>query len=141
MKRRQTQRGSAMVEFALIVTLLTMILTGTMEFSRIFYSATEVVNAARAGVQYGLQSTTSETDYSGMQTAAKSDGGDVSGLNATASQVCYCNDGTSTSCTSSSCSLRTYIQVSTTGTFSTVASYPYFPQSVSLGNKALIRIK
>lgn len=130
-----------MLEFGLLVTLLTIILAGTMEFSRVFYAADEVVNAARAGVQYGLQGTSSETDYTGMQNAAQNDGGDVSGLSATASQFCLCTDGSATSCTTGVCTMRTYIQVVTSGTFQTVGKYPYFQQSVALGNKAIIRVK
>jgi Flp pilus assembly protein TadG len=138
---RSAQRGSAMLEFGLLVSLLTIILAGAMEFSRVFYSADEVVNAARAGVQYGLQSTSSETNYTGMQTAAKADGGDVSGLSATASQFCLCTDGTTTSCATGVCTMRTYIKVAASGTFQTIGKYPYFPQSVALGNTAIIRVK
>ena len=46
-----------MVELALSVFLLLFVLTGIIEFSRMFYMADAVANASRAGAAYGTQST------------------------------------------------------------------------------------
>lgn len=140
--RNSRERGSAVIELALIVPLLTLIAAGTMEFSRVFYTATAVANAARAGVQYAVQDPLNATDYTGMQQAAVRDGNDVSGMTATASQFCQCPDGSAASCGSGGCSnKRTYVQVLTTATFNTMGTYPMVPNSVILNDKAVIRVK
>ena len=52
------------------------------------------VDAARAGAQYGSQSVATAANSSGMTLAATTDGANISGLTATASQ-CTCVSGTS----------------------------------------------
>lgn len=51
---RQTwreERGSAMVEFALVITLFLMLLMGLIEFGRIFHALLTLENAARQGAR------------------------------------------------------------------------------------------
>src|SRR5260221_3845737 len=43
------ERGSALVELAIALPLLVAVLVGTTDFARVFYLATELTNAARAG--------------------------------------------------------------------------------------------
>src|ERR1035441_2109749 len=50
------QRGNAMVELALGVSLCSALIVGAAEFGWLAYQSIEVSNAARAGVQYGAQS-------------------------------------------------------------------------------------
>src|SRR5437870_10570670 len=53
--RWTSQRGSAIVELTLLVPLFLLMLLGTADFARVFYTALSVSQAARAGVQYGAQ--------------------------------------------------------------------------------------
>src|SRR5258706_4792630 len=114
--KKQLLRGSAMLELALCVFLLLFMLTGIMEFSRIFYKADAVVNASRAGAAYGSQSTALSKDYTGMQTAATNDAGTGSGVSATAVQYCECpGSHSAVSCSTSSCTGKlTYVKVTST---------------------------
>lgn len=130
------------MEFAILGTLLVTLLAIAMDFSRIFYAAIEVANAASTGVQYGMQSSTKWTDYTGMQNAATTDAANVSGMTATASEFCTCSDGTSVTCGSGGCSSkRVYLQVLTTATFNTLGTYPLIPSSVTLNGKAVMRVQ
>jgi Flp pilus assembly protein TadG len=138
--KTQRQRGSAMVELALSVFVLFFILTGIIELSRVFFAADLVANAARAGAAYGLQSTSTATNYSGIQTAAVDDGG--SGVSAAASQYCECGLGVMLNCTTGVCvSKRTYIKVTTTESFSSLATYSWIPSSFNLSSTAYMRVK
>ena len=49
---------------------------------------TALNNAARAGVQYGVQSAATVADTNGMQTAATNDTTGITGVTATASEYC-----------------------------------------------------
>jgi len=101
----------------------------------------ELNNAARAGVQYGVQSPTAAADLSGMQQAALNDGGNITALTATASEYCECPGGSPFACNSSTVCTdeRVYVEVDTSATFYTHANWPGIPQSVPLSGKAVMR--
>jgi Flp pilus assembly protein TadG len=90
--------AQAAVEFAMLLPVLIVLLMFVGEFLRVYYTAIELNNAARAGVQYGVHSPANAADFAGMQQAALQDGSDVGGMTATASQFCECSDGSAVSC-------------------------------------------
>ncbi len=51
---RWRQRGSAMVEFAVVTVALVLTVLATFEFSRMVLVANAVANSARAGVRYAV---------------------------------------------------------------------------------------
>jgi len=51
---RDRDRGQSVVEFALILPVLLLILLGTIDFGRLYYSYVTVANAARVGAEYGM---------------------------------------------------------------------------------------
>lgn len=46
-------RGQAMLEFALVLLLLLLILLGTIDFARLFFTWSSMANAAREGARFG----------------------------------------------------------------------------------------
>ena len=143
-KNRHDQRGSAMTELALSVLLLMIAVTGVIEFARLFYTAAEVANAARAGVEWGLVNPGSPNDLTAMQNAATTDAVNVSGMTATASEFCQCDGGTSVSCTSGTCptgqALRTYVKVVTSAAYTPLGSYWWMPSTTTINSQATIRV-
>jgi Flp pilus assembly protein TadG len=134
-------RGQSFVEFAIVVPVLLLILLVIADFSRVFYTAIELNNAARAGTQYGIQSPANAADTAGMVQAAKNDASGISGVSATASEYCECVDGSTQACNSGSpCrDMRVYVEVDTSGTFQTLLNYPGIPASTSLNGKSVMR--
>ncbi|MEA3308793.1 MAG: TadE/TadG family type IV pilus assembly protein [Chloroflexota bacterium] len=57
------KKGQTLVEFALILPLLLLILFGIIEFGRILFIYSNLFNAAREGVRYGI---TMPRDYDGI---------------------------------------------------------------------------
>ena len=47
-------QGQALVEFALVVTLLFMLLFGIIDFSRLFFAYATMSNGVREGARYGI---------------------------------------------------------------------------------------
>ena len=139
--RRCFNRGQSAVELALVAPFVVLVLVIAADFSRVFYMSIEAANAARAGVQYGAQSTTKASDTSGMQQAALNDAANLSGLTATASNFCECPPSTShVTCSSTSCSgMEMYVQVNTSAQFQTLVHYPGVPSTVTLNESALMR--
>jgi Flp pilus assembly protein TadG len=134
-------RGQAALEVALVVPVLVAFLMIVGEFLRVYYMAIELNNAARAGVQYGINSPANAANLAGMQQAALNDGSDIGGMTATATEYCECSDGSSVSCgTADACSdERVYVEVDTSATFYTLADWPGIPRSIALSGKAIMR--
>jgi Flp pilus assembly protein TadG len=134
-------RGQAALEVALVVPVLVALLMIVGEFLRVYYMAIELNNAARAGVQYGINSPANAANLAGMQQAALNDGSDIGGMTATATEYCECSDGSSVSCgTADACSdERVYVEVDTSATFYTLADWPGIPRSIALSGKAIMR--
>ncbi|HWD98174.1 MAG TPA: TadE family protein [Bryobacteraceae bacterium] len=134
----RSRRGSALLEFALLMSVLTSILFGIIDMSRMFYTCSAMTGAAEAGVGYGLLSSANNSNFTGMQQAALDDAG-ITGATAAATQFCTCPTGSAVSCAGScsSGSVRLYLQVITQAPFSSF--YPGFPSSIS--GKAVIRAK
>lgn len=60
---RQRTLGQTLVEFALILPLLLLIVFGIFEFGRVIYIYSNLFNATREGVRYGV---TTPRDYAGI---------------------------------------------------------------------------
>ncbi len=136
-----SRRGQSMVEVAALTPVLAVVLLGAADLSRVYYLSIALNNAARAGVQYGVQSSTTAANTSAMQTAATNDASGITGVTATASEYCQCPTGASFSCSvSNSCSdKRVYVKVVTSATFTTLVKYPGLPHTVSLTGQAVMR--
>ncbi len=161
--------GSAFVELALILPLLSLVLIGAAELGRIAYFAIEVSNAARAGAAYGAQSgtTSASSNSAAVQTAALDDAPELanaaSTFTATAATLQDCetvntNNGSvtenpstpvpypmTTACATSTTNgitntIVNYVQVTTTATVSTMFHYPGIPRSFTLNGFAQMRV-
>src|SRR3989442_3266242 len=137
--RWNAERGSAIIEMTLLMPFILLLLMGTIDFSRIFYTALAVSHAARAGAQYGAYSNVSSQNTAGMRQAAldaAQDDIDTSSLTVTATSFCRCTvDGITltvlATCTSACANSRqVYVQVTTSKTFQTLWNYPGIPHSV-----------
>lgn len=53
-RKRVHQRGSSIVEFALVAVQLMLVLLSLLELSRMVLVTTAVANAARTGIRYGI---------------------------------------------------------------------------------------
>ncbi len=145
MKRiRKSNAGSAAVELAMVLSLLTLLAIGTTDFARVFYAGITVRSAARAAVAYGSQDSTTAANYTAMRNAATADAADVTGVTATATHFCQCTDGTTVNCTSGLCSgsaPQMYVSATATKTFTTIINYPQIPHTVAMNHTAIMRVK
>lgn len=162
-------RGSALVELALIVPIFVLMIVAGSELGRIAYAAIEVSNAARAGVAYGAQNhaTASQTDTTttppnDVDQSAINEASNVTDMTATSSTSCICqtvNTATEAVATASilcsaagaTCGESTtsgkvnivveYVQVSTQAKVSTMFRYPGIPRSFTLNGFAQMRVE
>lgn len=142
--RTRSQRGTSLVEVALMLPFLLLLLLVVVDFGRAYYISIEVTNAARAGAQYGVFNS---SDTAGMQTAATTDASDVAGMTALATSGCMCADGTGatqTPCTAAppTCGggtrLINFVTVTTQVVYTPFFSFPaIFPAGFTIQGKAI----
>jgi Flp pilus assembly protein TadG len=136
-------QGGAAVEAAIIGPMILFLAMGLVEMGRYADKSILVANAARAGVQYGTVNLSSAFDNTGMQNAALADGERLTGLTAVATHVCQCSDGSASTCAAGDCPYPlhriVWVQVDTTGTFTSLINYPGVPQSLTIRGHALMR--
>jgi Flp pilus assembly protein TadG len=147
----EADHGGALVELALTLPVLFAVLLGSAEFGRLAYVAIEVNNAARAGVAYGAQNTTTAANTAGIQTAATNDGADISGvkpigLAATATLSCTCSDGKTTiTCANTTACISPYhveefLNVTTTATMDPTIHVPGLPTTYAMTGTATMQV-
>jgi Flp pilus assembly protein TadG len=136
-----SEAGTGLVEFAIVAPVFAFLLIGLIEIGRFTFFALLAANAARAGVQWGAQNLTTADNNAGMQSAALSDG---QSLNWTITPSHFCTvDGTVTPCASGvavPAGQVYYVEVDTTGTFTSLLKYPGIPQSLPVSGKAVMRV-
>lgn len=88
-------RGVAAVEFAMIITFLSLALMGVVDFGRYISTGMELEQALRAGGQFALEDhTDSATIAAAVQGATNLTVGNVT----VGALTCECPDGSSTAC-------------------------------------------
>jgi Flp pilus assembly protein TadG len=132
--------------------MLCLLLLGVIEIGRYAYISILVGNAARAGAAYGAQSHAfSSTIQTNIETAAKNDfdnnGQNRNALNVASALVCACdNDGSLTviACTGTCPTgqqIVSSVQVTASGDFNSLFSYPGIPSPLHVSRAATLRMK
>ena len=155
-RKLRRSRGSALVEAALLMPVMFLMLFGTMDFGRIFYTGVAVASAARAGVQYATFTPGNAGNFDGIKQAAQNDAANQ-GLPAqlitvTAKTFCQCVANSSTTLTYNSCTVTTcsliavvpppsYSEVTVAYTFNTLVNWPGIPSSSTITRTARMRVQ
>ena len=140
---KKSERGSAVVEFAILAPVLVFLLIGVIEISRYAYYALLASSAARAGAQYGAQDTRSAADASGMRAYATADLPANSPLAISGARNFCLLDGTQTACPTTGARQSNwvyYVEVDAGGTISSLLKYPGIPQLIPVSGKAVVRV-
>jgi hypothetical protein len=138
-----SESGASLVEFAIVAPVLIFFLIGMIEVARYTQIAIVASNAARAGVAYGAQNTTTAADTSGMQSAALANASAFPSMSANPTMFCYSGSGTPSPspCPSSPpAGSYYYVQVTTTGTFNSWFNYPGIPNNVPISATAVMKV-
>lgn len=100
-KLRASERGNLSVELALSTLFLLPMLTGLLHYGGVIHQTMQLRQAARAGVEYAM---TYPSDTTGIQQAVTTSSAmNSTGIVVTVNQFCECPDGSSVSCTATTC--------------------------------------
>jgi TadE-like protein len=149
-------KGQAFVELALVLPVFMMLLVGVAEVGRLAYASIEVNNAARAGVAYAAQTSTTAADSTNITLAAQQDGSNIisSDLTVTPTYSCSCESNTGTmsslnSCGKADANLTTcggtsrivvIVTVDTAAPVGTLFHFPGIASTVTLRGHAVMRV-
>jgi Flp pilus assembly protein TadG len=139
----RSEAGASLVEFALLAPVMIFLLIGLIEVGRYTYFAILAANAARAGVSYGAQNALTAFNTAGMQNAASQDAQNISNFTTTTNVFCSTDGVTTTTCpsgTGPTPPVYYYVQVSVTGTFSSLFNYPGIPNHIPISGSAVMRV-
>ena len=65
------QRGNAILEFAIMLPILILLISGIIDFSLLFYDKAVITNASREGARYGVILQTTYPTSTAVQTYTK----------------------------------------------------------------------
>ena len=141
--------GSAIVELSVVLPMLVIVMVGTIDMARVFSTAMELTNAARAGAQFGAANLGNSANTAQMEAIALA-AVNITGVTAVASpSVCECaaDDGSSfaaTSCTLTTCAGGQHrvitVSVTASKTFSLIMPSVLPFASIALSRTATLRV-
>jgi Flp pilus assembly protein TadG len=144
---RDEESGQALVEFAVISTLLILLLVGIADYMIYIYQEMEVTAAAGAAATYATipaNAPVNSTNISAAEAAGIAAAPDVSNIAVTVTTVYSCSfDGSSVAKTSTCTdgySPMLFVQVSSTGTAYGLLAWTPIASSLSLSSSALMEI-
>ena len=156
-QRVRCDRGSALVEAALILPVMFLMLFGIMDFGRIFYTGVAIASAARAGVQFASFTPGNAGNFDGIKQAAQSDAANqglpAASILVTAKTFCQCVGNPSTAITYNSCTVTTcsaygaagappsYTEVTAAYRFTTLMNWPGIPSTSDITRTARMRVQ
>lgn len=152
-KLLRSESGTGMVEFALILPLLSLLLIGLIETGRYAAFSVRVSNAARAGAQFAsIRPSVTAYDRPGIVNAACADAGFTCADSSTTNAMtvvtnvnCQYTDGSA----DATCALpakgsgvqrKMYVSVTTSATFTPIMQYPLLPSSVPMSASTTVEV-
>jgi Flp pilus assembly protein TadG len=137
--------GTSAVELALMGSFLALLMTGGFDFGNALYEQHRLAGAARAGIQYAMQNTTSWTDATNITAAVRGDAKDTSNSLTVATSTCTCPTGTTVCATTTACTgstvAGTYVKVTVSESYATLVTYPFVTSPFPLSSQAFIRVQ
>ncbi len=138
-------RASVAIELALLTPVLLFMLIGLIDFGGAIHERMQLTSAARAGVQFALQSNANIDDIAGILLAVTTAGElDTADITVTTTQFCGCADGSAAACDAfctGGGSAGTYVSVTVVEQFSTLFPYPGLGNPITLEGEAILRVK
>jgi Flp pilus assembly protein TadG len=137
------ERGSALVEFAVFLALLTLFFVGVVDYALEIQQAMQVTEAATAGAEFGAIPG-NQKNFSGMRAAATNAASGVNGFAVTAVNVFSCTAGGASVSSGATCSGYgtpiDYVRVNTSATVPPLLAYIGMPSSLALKGSASFRV-
>lgn len=137
--------GVATVEFALVLPVLVTLLLISAHFGRILYTTVTIGHAARAGAQYGAQTSALVGDTAGIRQAAVAEAVNIGAITVASQFYCKCETGTVVNCVTGNCAAygppQLFVQVTASKTVSWALPLPNASGTVPISRTAILRVQ
>ena len=145
-QRLRSERGTQLVEMAILAPFLVVLMLGSTDFARASYHAITLANAARAGAQFATQNSAAAANAVGIRSAAEFEAQNIGAITVVSSIFCRCPGSTVVvSCTVGACAggagKELYTSVTASQIFLTLAPYPGVPSSIPMSRNATMRVQ
>lgn len=141
---RHDVSGVAAIEFALIATMLPLLLICTLDLGLGFFRKMQVQYAAQAGAQYAMLHGFNPNSISNAVLSAANS----APVSVTPAPSSFCGCATATAISTISCSSKcgtsaaaTYVSVSAQSTYTPFFHYPLLPKSFTFAAQSQVRIQ
>jgi Flp pilus assembly protein TadG len=144
LRRRRTQSGAALIEFALSAFLIVMLAVGAVSFGMAVQNSIIVADAANAAALAGANDTFWLSYTSGMQTVAGQASFGVKNFSSSASYFCQCTAGGSVVSCTSACGTDQplfYVKVTTSSTYNNFFNYLGLPSTFTLQSTSIMPVQ
>jgi hypothetical protein len=131
--------GTAAVEFALVIPILFLVLSGLFNFGLVLVRMETLNTAINSGILYALTHSSNMTTVSNKISSATN----LSPLTVTANKFCACSDGSTISCTNTctgGVQPSTYVQISASSSVSIVGPNFLIQNPFPISNTATVRV-
>lgn len=132
-RTEKARRGTAAVEFAIVLPVLVVMLAGTADYGRFASTSVAVCNASRAGAGYGCihpwDSYTSQSFMTTCRAKVEEEFSSIPGFNATNLNVQISSEGTWP---------KGRVRVSVAYPFRTVVNWGFIPNSISISRTTVL---
>jgi Flp pilus assembly protein TadG len=138
----RSERGTSLVEFAIVLPVLCFLLIGMIDFGRAMYFGIVASNAARAGAQYGAQYLWTVNDSAGITSAVAQDAPNMA-WTVTTQAACSINGSAIVPCPNMGTAQPNtvyYVKVHVSGSFPLLVNYPGLPASIPINAENVTRV-
>ena len=137
--------GVATVEFGLLLPVLVVLLVISLHFGRILYTTVAIGHAARAGAQYGAQTSVMVRDTAGIRLAAAAEAMNIGAITVASQFYCKCDTGAAVNCVTGSCAAygvpQLYVQVTASKNVAWKLPWHYRSGTAPVSRTAILRVQ
>lgn len=128
-----------------MLPVLVVLLVISAHFGRILYTTVAIGHAARAGAQYGAQTSVLVRDTAGIRQAAAAEAVNIGAITVTSQFYCQCANGTAVNCVTGSCAAygppQLFLQVTASKSVSWALPWPTTTGTVPVSRSAVLRVQ
>ena len=142
----EERKGAVSVELALVVIFFAFIAIGAFDFARYGIEVTRITQAARAGIQYAIQSETTAADATSIEQAIRDDASDTTNELQITVDPPYCGcPGAGAAACGSTCAdggyPPMYVALTVENDFNLFFTFPGLPSTIPVTASSQLRLR
>ena len=134
-----------MVEFAIVASVLLLLMSGAADFARVFFHSITVANASSTGAFWGTYNNVRAAQTDSHEAAAEENTRNIGDATATSTMYCECTNGNTTPCLNPNCGgngpMRVYASTMVEQSFDTFFPWIGIPDNIVVNRETHYRVQ